>query len=214
MSKSLAGIELLKDGCLPGAATYNQVARAIQRCSSASPNLNIRLKADGGMEFEINDIVRQPVGEQIALEASVIYDDAGDPHWHVNAGAIRCPNFTYEIEETSILDFYAYVCIKVYRVGVVDQPVGLYSSDSPDNDFDGAAMAAKKDYVVIPLASYDKDTRKVTILHHGDVIWPHTPFNLLPSFVAGYKWALIMNPDGTEDCMLIEDCVEEVGVNG
>ena len=162
----------------------------------------------------VGDIYLQSVGEQIALEASVIYDDAGDPHWHVNAGAIRCPNFTYEIEETSILDFYAYVCIKVYRVGVVDQPVGLYSSDSPDNDFDGAAMAAKKDYVVIPLASYDKDTRKVTILHHGDVIWPHTPFNLLPSFVLGYKWALIMNPDGSEDCMLIEDCVEEVGVNG
>lgn len=164
--------------------------------------------------YNAGDIYLQPVGEQIALEASVIYDDAGDPHWHVNAGAIRCPNFTYEIEETSILDFYAYVCIKVYRVGVVDQPVGLYSSDLPDNDFDGAAMAAKKDYVVIPLASYDKDTRKVTILHHGDVIWPHTPFNLLPSFVLGYKWALIMNPDGTEDCMLIEDCVEEVGVNG
>ena len=58
MSKSLSGIELLKEGCLPGAATYNQVAKAIQRCSSASPNLDIRMKADGGMEFEINDIVR------------------------------------------------------------------------------------------------------------------------------------------------------------
>ncbi|MGN0879899.1 MAG: hypothetical protein ACI4WT_10695 [Oligosphaeraceae bacterium] len=212
MSKSLAGIELLKDGCLPGAATYNQVARAIQRCSSASPNLDIRLKADGGMEFEIKDLSRQTTS--IALEASVIYDNYRKPYWHVNAGAIRCPNFTYEIEETSVLDFGAYVYLKVFHANSVDQPVQLYSSNSLEDDLNGSAMAAKKDYVVIPLASYDEDTRKVTILHHGDVIWPHTPFNLLPSFVAGYKWALIMNPDNTEDCMLIEDCVEEVGVDG
>lgn len=213
MSKSLAGIELLKDGCLPGAAIYNQVARAIQRCSSASPNLDIRLKADGGMEFELNDIVRD-VGEQIALEASVIYDDAGDPHWHVNAGAIRCPNFTLDIEETSTAEFGSYVFLEVIGGAVTLHASIAYGNDL-ETDFTGPAMSGKEEgKLIIPLASYDEDTRKVTILHHGDVIWAHTPFPLLPSFVAGYKWALIMNPDGTEDCMLIEDCVEEVGVNG
>ena len=164
--------------------------------------------------YNAGDIYLQPVGEQIALEASVIYDDAGDPHWHVNAGAIRCPNFTLDIEETSTVEFGSFVFLEVIGGAVTLHASIAYRNDL-ETDFTGPAMSGKEGgKLIIPLASYDEDTRKVTILHHGDVIWAHTPFPLLPSFVAGYKWALIMNPDGTEDCMLIEDCVEEVGVNG
>lgn len=192
-------VQLLNFGELPGAALYNELARAIKYSGTTSPFLHIIVNAAGGMVFDLDPVaLKRELGSELPFSASL-----DGKLLNVRGGRIWLCDRLLEVEGIEDLEF----------AGKLAVWVRFTRSKAELRTGKSFPLAVEVDRLRcnLPIAEViEEKDKSLTLLQRfeGDAVIYTMPHIFLPGFDAG-KTLFRMCRNGNERYIEVGECEED-----